>query len=121
MKKLFELKLFLPQSRNKTMSRHWGIYRSEKHEYEDLAYYEAISKARNLKAKITKVKLFFTFVFKDKRRRDIDNYFCSYGVKGIIDGISKALGVDDSYHNLQISIQAKQGDEDCLIVECFVE
>lgn len=71
---------------------------------------------------ITNCEIHFDFTFKDKRRRDLDNYL-STSAKLIIDGLTQADGnnmiVDDSYTNIKkISASAKyeKGIEELKII-----
>ena len=119
LKKVCEIDLPLPESRNRQHSKHWGIYKRKKQEWEDIGFYEV--QRQNLKGlKIRRAILHFEFFFKG-RRRDLDNYFCSYEVKGLIDGVSKALSIDDSFNKLSISVEGKKADFDGLKVTVFVE
>lgn len=114
----------LPRSRNKTKGKHWGYFEHVKKEFEQVGFFETMCliKKTGISLRIKRASIYFNFVFPDRKRRDIDNFFSTYEVKGLIDGISKALGVDDSFDKLAIAINAEvRKGESCLEVTVFAE
>lgn len=57
------------------------------------------------KRKFEEIHIIFKVYFKSSRKRDIDNYMASLGIKGIIDGIvSSELIPDDNEKYLNYSV-----------------
>lgn len=97
----------LPKSRNEELFVSKGAvvgnYRAYKKKYEQEAYY----KVKALNVRVKKPVLKFVFHFKDNKRRDLDNYIASLEVKGIIDGVARALNVDDCWRNIELAFSAR--------------
>ena len=63
-----------------------------------------------------KAHITITWVAKDKRRRDIDNFMSS--MKGYIDGLVEAeLIADDSAMHVSYTLKYERGDKDNTIME----
>ena len=92
--------LFLPWPNPKLSPNarvHWSVLAREKKKAKRDAYYAALE-AGVKKIEADKVNVTVKFFPPDKRRRDSDNAIAS--MKAAIDGISLALGVDDSRFGL---------------------
>lgn len=76
---------------------HWRIKTRERSIQRNQAMYECLESMRVVRhqpADGATAKVALTFCPPDKRRRDADNVLAS--LKGALDGISDALGIDDS-------------------------
>ena len=84
---------------------HWAVESRAKRQHKELANIYT----RNAKVKFDKDKdrafLNITFCPPSKRRMDLDN--CLASCKAYLDGISEAIGIDDS----RFSIQMQMSDE----------
>lgn len=74
------------------------------------------ARAEELKAADCVNGLKITFVQNDKRRRDLDNLLA--GMKGYLDGVAQAAGVDDSVFR-PLTLDRAIGAQKCVIVEFF--
>lgn len=77
---------------NRKNGRHWGKVQAAKTKARQDAYYAAKQAAGQIAINST-VALRITFYQPDNRHRDLDNLLAC--IKPHIDGIAKALGVDD--------------------------
>jgi Holliday junction resolvase RusA-like endonuclease len=78
---------------NRKNGRHWGATKGAKDSAFSEAFYRTQMALGGKKFKEDKVAVTITFVQNDKRHRDLDNLLAC--VKSKIDGISRAIGVDD--------------------------
>lgn len=90
------IKLPFPDSRlnpNKKNGKHWASTNSVKVEAFKYAYYATLEAMAHENLKDRPLVLNLVFVQPDRRKRDLDNLLAS--AKSQIDGICKALGIDD--------------------------
>lgn len=98
------LKFFLgwPDKRLSPNSRvHWSTLSKAKKKAKQDAYYLALEAGLG-KIGAERLSVKMTFYPPDKRRRDLDN--CIASSKAAIDGISQAVGIDDSKFDLSFSM-----------------
>ncbi len=91
----------IPPSNNKYIGRNarWA-YQSEKKRWAQLIQYGCMPKP---KKPLEKAVVELTYFFKDKRRRDPDNY----SGKFILDGLRQAgVIADDSFSNIELRLKA---------------
>ena len=96
----------IPPSNNKYMgnSHNFNEYRREKEKWHWLIK-SAIGKAEKPKKPIEKAIVNITYYFKDKRRRDPDNY----SGKMLLDPlVREGILVDDSFNNVTLVLAAGQ-------------
>lgn len=98
----------IPPSNNKYIGRNarWQ-YNDEKARWESLIYYAFRQQTKDIYTAcllpLKKSRIEITYFFKDKRRRDPDNY----SGKFILDGLRKAgVIVDDSFNNIELVLKA---------------
>lgn len=85
---------------------HWAAEARAKKKARALTYYAALNAKVSAGENIT-----VTFHPPDKRRRDRDNMIAA--IKGHLDGLSDALGIDDSRFNLKFEfgdVQPRNGE-----------
>lgn len=80
---------------NRKNGSHWGKTKTAKDAEFNEAFYATKMALNGFKIKSDTVALKITFVQSDKRHRDLDNLLAA--IKAKIDGISKAIGIDDKY------------------------
>jgi Holliday junction resolvase RusA-like endonuclease len=78
---------------NRKNGRHWGATKGAKDSAFTEAFYISQLAMKGRKFRNEKIAVSITFVQNDKRHRDLDNLLAC--VKSKIDGISRAIGVDD--------------------------
>ncbi|HEY0842453.1 hypothetical protein [Methylotenera sp.] len=78
---------------NRKNGRHWGATKGAKDSAFSEAFYRTKMAMTGQKFRDDKIALTITFVQNDKRHRDLDNLLAC--VKSKIDGVSRAIGVDD--------------------------
>ena len=86
---------FIPLSRNQLDNMHWT--ERSKYKQQISGIIKSICKRNGLKKIYGKVSMHIKFIFKDKRKHDLDNYFH----KGILDGIKENLIEDDNIDFVQ--------------------
>lgn len=108
-----KIRIELPpaKSRNRNIGRSYHVYQKEKKKAEQDAFALVKNAIRGKKERIKYASISFVFCFDDRRRRDLDNYISSHEVKGWIDGICQALGIDDNYFNVDLSFRIELADE----------
>lgn len=100
-------------SPNRKNGRAWQATKDAKVNQRDVAYYETLNTLKGVKlAKSDKLELKLTFVQDDNRHRDLDNLLSAS--KALIDGMARAMGIDDKIFEPVTLCRAK-GDK-CLIV-----
>lgn len=82
-----------PNSRN-----HWAKTAKLKKQYREACFWQA--KEQGAKQLAGKLNVWITFYPPDRRHRDMDNMLAS--IKAGLDGLSDAIGVDDSKWTLTI-------------------
>ena len=99
---MLEIKLSFPNPKlnpNRSTGRHWAGSAELKKKAKTEGHYATLAAMGETKTPRSKlnldgdVSLHITFVMPDKRRRDRDNLLAS--IKGDLDGIASALGIDD--------------------------
>lgn len=78
---------------NRKNGSHWGKTKGAKDAAFSEAFYRTKMAYNGLKFKDDKIALTITFVQSDKRKRDLDNLLAC--IKSKIDGVSKAINIDD--------------------------
>lgn len=78
---------------NRKNGRHWGATKSIKDSAISQGFYLTKAAAAGSKFRQDKIALTITFVQSDKRHRDLDNLLA--GSKAYLDGVARALGIDD--------------------------
>lgn len=92
---------WMPKNLNPNARVHWSILAEQKKRYKEACYW--LSKSAKLpKVNGDRAHLEITFVKPDKRKRDLDN--CLAAFKAGLDGISQAIGLDDSRFLLAIEV-----------------
>lgn len=80
---------------NRKNGAHWGKTVKVKDNARDYAYYATLAALRTNDVPVgDTLPLIINFIASDKRKRDLDNLLSS--AKGQIDGVAKALKIDDS-------------------------
>lgn len=78
---------------NRKNGKHWGATAGIKNSAFSEAFYRTQMALQGKKFKNDKIAITITFVQSDKRHRDLDNLLAC--IKSKIDGVSRAIGVDD--------------------------
>ena len=78
---------------NRKNGRHWGATKGAKDSAFSEAFYRTKMAMTGHKFRDDKIALTITFVQSDKRHRDLDNLLAC--VKSKIDGVARAIGIDD--------------------------
>jgi crossover junction endodeoxyribonuclease RusA len=78
---------------NRKNGRHWGATKDVKDSAISKGFYLTKAAAAGIKFRQDKIALTITFVQSDKRHRDLDNLLASS--KAYLDGVARALGIDD--------------------------
>lgn len=78
---------------NRKNGNHWAKTKGAKDAEFSEAFYRTKIALNGLKFRDDKIALTITFVQSDKRKRDLDNLLSC--IKSKIDGVSRAIGVDD--------------------------
>jgi crossover junction endodeoxyribonuclease RusA len=79
---------------NRSNGKHWSKTAAIRVKAKDDTYYIAKAAANGRKFPPgVKQRVFITFIAPDKRRRDLDG--CLSSIKPHLDGIAKAIGIDD--------------------------
>ena len=78
---------------NRKNGRHWGATKGAKDAAFSEAFYRTKIAATGMKLKEVKTAVTITFIQNDKRHRDLDNLLAC--TKSKIDGVARALGIDD--------------------------
>lgn len=80
---------------NRKNGKHWGATVKAKDDARDYAYYATLAALRTNDVPVgDTLPLIINFIASDKRKRDLDNLLSS--AKGQIDGVARALKIDDS-------------------------
>lgn len=106
---------------NRKNGRHWGATLNEKATANYAAYICTklrISACNPIIKQNELIPLTINFVQTDNRKRDLDNLLAAS--KASIDGIAKALGVDDKYFE-PITIFRSKNTESKMIVQLHLE
>jgi crossover junction endodeoxyribonuclease RusA len=93
---------------NKRTGRHWGEAHGAKKKYMADCFILAKAALQGMQVPHGTLALDITFVQPDKRRRDRDNLLAA--MKSGLDGISQALGIDDS-HFEPLTIRREYGSK----------
>ena len=80
---------------NRKSGTHWAKTKGAKDAAFSEAFYRTKTALNGLKFRDDKIALTITFVQSDKRWRDLDNLLAC--IKQKIDGVSRAINVDDRY------------------------
>lgn len=80
---------------NRKNGRHWGETKGAKDSAFTEAFYISQMALKGRKFRNEKIAISITFVQNDKRHRDLDNLLASGSTKAYLDGIAKAIKVDD--------------------------
>ncbi len=101
-------------SPNRKNGKHWTTTKKAKDSRFTCAYYATLeAMARELKpANISALEI--SFIEPDKRKRDLDNMLSS--IKQDIDGICKAIGIDDKCFDVVTLRRGYRKDDGYLIV-----
>ena len=94
---------------NRSAGRHWTTTRAMKDDARESAFFETRGVMMGLVDKFTAgptIPLCLTFCPPDKRRRDLDGLLSAS--KHTLDGVAKALGVDDSQFD---PVTLRRGDK----------
>lgn len=78
---------------NRKNGKHWSAAYAPKAAQHDAAYYTTKQAMQDWKAPEGNIALSLLYLTPDKRHRDLDNLLA--GSKALIDGMARALGVDD--------------------------
>lgn len=100
----------IPPTNNKYLgkSRNFNVYRHEKEEWH-WRVKGALNKVKRPKKPINKAVVIITYYFKDKRRRDPDNY----SGKMILDPlVREGILADDSFDNIDLLIRKGGTDKE---------
>ena len=79
---------------NRKNGKHWSATKEAKAAQASDAYFATYNERGAWKAPEGNIPLSLLYLMPDKRHRDLDNLLA--GSKALIDGMAKALGVDDS-------------------------
>lgn len=102
---------------NRKNGKHWSSTKEVKRLSINSAFYSTLENKPTIPlTKEGKYKLLLTYFQTDKRHRDLDNLLAAS--KAQIDGISKALGIDDKQFS-PITIDRGFADESYMLVEIF--
>lgn len=97
---------WMPKELSPNVRVHWAVLAKYKKQYMEACYF--LSKEAKLpQVKGDRAHLEITFVKPDKRKRDLDNCLASF--KAGLDGISEAIGLDDSRFLLSIDVAEEIG------------
>jgi crossover junction endodeoxyribonuclease RusA len=100
---------------NRKNGNHWGKTVKVKDNARDNAYYITLFELKTQELEHSGlIPLEITFVQSDKRHRDLDNLLAS--AKAYLDGVAKALKVDDSIFE-PITIKRGFDVKSCMIVK----
>ena len=80
---------------NRKNGKHWGATKGAKDSAFSEAFYRTQMALNGKKFRNDKIAISITFVQSDKRHRDLDNLLAC--IKSKIDGMARALNVDDKY------------------------
>lgn len=80
-------------SPNRKNGKHWGATKAIKDTALADGYYMALIAYASVKVESKPMPLTITFTQSDKRKRDLDNLLAAS--KPALDGIAKAMGIDD--------------------------
>ena len=101
-------------SPNRKNGRAWQATKDAKVNQRNIAYYETLQAINGAKSiSRDKLSLRITFVQNDNRHRDLDNLLSAS--KSMIDGMAKALGVDDKIFE-PITLCRGKGEKCTMIV-----
>lgn len=78
---------------NRKNGKHWGATKSKKDCAINTSFYLTKQASIGIKIKPIAISLIVTFIQNDKRHRDLDNLLAA--IKPSLDGVARALGVDD--------------------------
>lgn len=99
---MLTIKLPFPDSKlnpNRRDGKSWKSTNEVKQSAFTVAYYATIAELAKLpkcfRFKEQQTPVSIVYVYPDKRRRDLQNLFSAH--KSAIDGIAKAIGIDDSF------------------------
>ncbi|AQS50537.1 hypothetical protein PAEH1_01405 [Paenalcaligenes hominis] len=102
-----------PNARN---GKHWGSFQQHKVKARNDGYAFTRSAIKQPNIKGERVPLHITFYAPDRRRRDIDGMLGA--MKHHIDGMAKALGVDDSvFRPVTIDVELDPAKKGFVLVE----
>ena len=77
---------------NKSLGKHWTVTRSARDKAKSDAFY--LTKQAGWQGRDVSGCLKITFYCPDRRKRDLDNLV--HAMKPALDGVAKAIGIDDS-------------------------
>lgn len=100
---------------NRKSGTHWAKTKGAKDAAFSEAFYRTKIALNGLKFRDDKIALTITFVQSDKRWRDMDGLLSS--VKSKLDGVSKAIGVDDRYFEPITIKRAYNKEQSATIIE----
>jgi len=107
-------------SPNRKNGKQWGSTINAKKNARDVSYYATKQQFKTLKdidISNINIKLKITYVQTDKRHRDLDNLLSAS--KATLDGMAKALNVDDKNFR-PITIDIAHGEKKIMLVELMI-
>lgn len=102
-------------SPNRKTGSHWAKTSAIKDSVRDAAFYLSKQSLRGNKVESRKMTVYIAFIQADRRKRDIDNLLSAS--KPAIDGIAKAMGVDDILFDMYCLSRSYDKDNPRMIVE----
>ena len=100
---------------NKKNGTHWAKTKGAKDAAFSEAFYRTKMALNGLKFHDDKIALTITFVQSDKRKRDLDNLLSC--IKSKLDGVSRAIGIDDRYFEPITIKRAYNKEQSATIIE----
>lgn len=84
---------------NRSMGKHWTVTRPARNKAKSDAFY--LTKQAGWQGRDVSGCLKITFYCPDRRKRDLDNLV--HAMKPALDGVARAIGIDDSNFKPQLS------------------
>ena len=112
---MFEIKLpWYSQDLSPNSRKHWAVVSRAKRQHKELARIYARNANVKLPPDTTRVLLDITYHPPSRRRYDLDN--CLASSKAYIDGISQAIGIDDSLFRINMRMSEDTFDGSIKVV-----